>query len=135
MSYYAIIGCEVLQRSTAGLKYGVSFTGAQQIEVHLQGSGVEEPAGTFRIVVLYHWIVKAALQHNQTRQGEGQHLIKASTNNNGNISELFEVPYSFTEILRWQSHCEVQALMRRKTTNLLLQFLALRAEAADRTGV
>lgn len=82
MSYYAISGCEVLQRSTAGLKCGVSFTGAQQIEVHLQGFGVEEPAGTFRIVVLHHWIVKAALQHNQTRQGEGQHLIKASIHSN-----------------------------------------------------
>lgn len=28
----------------------------------------------------------------------------------------------------------MQALMRRKTTNLLLQFLALAAEAADRTS-
>lgn len=56
--------------------------------------------------------------------------------NNGNILPyLFKVPYSFTEILRQQSHCEVQALMRRKTTNLLQQFLALGAEAADRTGV
>ncbi len=62
MSYSAIRGGEVLQRSTAGLTCGVSFTGAQQIEVHLQGFGVEEPGDTFGIVVLHHCIVKAALQ-------------------------------------------------------------------------
>lgn len=82
MSYSASRGGQVLQRSTAGLTCGVSFTGAQQIEVHLQGFGVEEPADTFRIVVLHHWIVKAALQNNQTQQHEGQYFINTSIHSN-----------------------------------------------------
>lgn len=62
-TYDAVRSCEVLQRSTAGLKCGFSLAGPHQIQIHLQGFRMKQPADSFRIIILHHWIVKDALQH------------------------------------------------------------------------
>ena len=52
-AYGAGVGSEVLQRSAAGLQGVVLLAGAQQLQVGLQGPGVDQPARPRRVLFLH----------------------------------------------------------------------------------
>ena len=57
-----MVSSEVLQGSRAGLQGLFSLAGPQQRQVTLHGLGVEEPACSFRVLLLHHRVVKVTLQ-------------------------------------------------------------------------